>query len=146
MINSTRLFNSPKQTSVLLSIKPPFVELIFDRKKLYEFRKKIFSKDVDIIVVYATMPIGRVVGEFDVAGVIKGPIQQLWYSTQYGAGITRGDFMEYFSGSNFGYAIQIGEVRSYTIPFDPVEELGLSPPQSFAYIEEVSTISVPINS
>lgn len=136
MSNSTPLFSSPKQTRVLLSIKPPFVESIFDRTKLFEFRKRIFAKDVGIIVIYATMPIGRVVGEFDVTGVIKAPIQQLWNNTQEDAGLTRDAFMDYFSGRSFGYAIRIGEVRSYPVPFDPIEELGMNPPQSFAYIEE----------
>ncbi|OTQ00605.1 hypothetical protein B5S43_08290, partial [Gilliamella apicola] len=57
---------------VLLSIKPEFVEKILSGEKKYEFRKKLFKRQsVKTIVIYATMPIGKVVGEFDIDHVIS---------------------------------------------------------------------------
>ncbi|MDD8572078.1 ASCH domain-containing protein, partial [Escherichia coli] len=48
---------------VLLSIKPEYAESILSGKKKYEFRKNIFrNKNVDTIVIYATMPVGKVIG------------------------------------------------------------------------------------
>ena len=39
---------------VLLSIKPEFVQEIFTGKKKYEYRKAIFTRSVDKVVVYST--------------------------------------------------------------------------------------------
>ena len=51
---------------VLLSIKPEFVQEIFTGKKKYEYRKAIFTRSVDKVVVYSTKPVGMIVGEFTV--------------------------------------------------------------------------------
>ena len=49
---------------VLLSIKPHFAKLIFDREKRYEYRKALFKRDdVDGIVVYASSPTKQIIGE-----------------------------------------------------------------------------------
>ena len=50
---------------VLLSIKPEFVEKIFSGEKRFEYRKSIFKQqNIDTIVIYSTMPVGMIVGEF----------------------------------------------------------------------------------
>lgn len=50
---------------VLLSIKPEFVEKIFSGEKLYEYRKATFkNEDISSVVIYSTMPVGKIVGEF----------------------------------------------------------------------------------
>ena len=50
---------------VLLSIKPEFVEKIFDGSKKYEYRKVLPKRtDISVIVIYASAPVQRVVGEF----------------------------------------------------------------------------------
>ena len=52
---------------VLLSIKPEFVEKIFNGTKKYEFRKSIFkNKNIDTVVVYASSPWQYVIGEFKI--------------------------------------------------------------------------------
>lgn len=57
---------------VLLSIKPEFVKEIFNGNKKFEYRKAIFkNKDVKTIVIYATMPVGKIVGEFDIDYIIE---------------------------------------------------------------------------
>lgn len=51
---------------VLLSIKPEFVEKIFSGEKRFEYRKSIFKQqNIDTIVIYSTMPVGMIVGEFN---------------------------------------------------------------------------------
>jgi predicted transcriptional regulator len=133
--NLTQSLNSHKQTRVLLSIKPRFAKSILSGEKQYEFRKRIFARSVDVVVIYATMPIARVVGEFDIRSVIEAPILDLWLKTQRHAGIDKQYFLEYFSGKDIGYAIEVGQVREYTNPFHPREGFGVCPPQSFAYLD-----------
>ena len=56
---------------VLLSIKPEFVHEIFAGNKKYEYRKAIFTKNVNQVVVYSTKPEGMIVGEFTVETIIE---------------------------------------------------------------------------
>ena len=134
--NSTLSSGSRKRTRALLSIRPPFASAILRGDKRFEFRRSIFSSDVDIVVVYSTIPVGRVVAEFDVTRVLAASPDELWRSTQRYAGITRDEFRQYFRGKTLGYAIEIGEVRRYRRPFCPVQSLGVRPPQSFRYLGE----------
>ena len=124
------------QTSVLLSIKPEFVEKIFAGLKRYEFRRVIFkSKDVEKVVVYASHPVQRVVGEFEVGGILALNRSQLWRQTKRYSGIAKTYFDAYFADSETAYAIKIKDVKKYPRPF-ALEYLCPSarPPQSFMYL------------
>ena len=132
--NSQRYFPSRKQTHALLSIRPPYAEAIFRREKRFEFRRTIFRKAVDVVVVYITSPVCLVVGEFDVKEVLSDSVADLWNRTYSHAGIDRDLFFEYFAGCYVGYAISIGSVRRYPQPLDLAGSFGIRPPQSFVYI------------
>jgi predicted transcriptional regulator len=124
------------QTSVLLSIKPEFVEKIFSGLKRYEFRRVIFkSKNVSKVVVYASHPVQRVVGEFEVGGILALNQKQLWRQTKQYSGIAKAYFDEYFADKETAYAIKIKKAKRYEQPM-MLEYLCPSarPPQSFMYI------------
>lgn len=122
---------------VLLSIKPEFADKIFSGEKLYEYRKVCFSRrDIKTIVVYATQPVGRLVGEFDIEEVIEGSPDSVWNNTKYFSGITKSFFSRYFSGRELAYAIKIINARKYSESIDPNTAFdNFIPPQSFRYIE-----------
>lgn len=90
------------------------------------------------MVVYATAPVKQVVGEFDVRSIIGESLSSLWEQTKWFAGIEEDFFFSYFEGREHGYAIEVGEVRTYQSPFCPVEHFGVRPPQSFVYLDRVS--------
>ncbi|MHB1000394.1 MAG: ASCH domain-containing protein [Armatimonadota bacterium] len=136
MSNSAPSSNSQKWTKALLSIKPEFAYAILNGKKRYEFRRKIFSQPVDVVLIYATMPIGKIIAEFDVLSVISDSPKELWRQTNEFAGIDEDRFFQYFDGYECGYAIEIGNVRTYVNTICPIETFGILPPQSFAYIKE----------
>jgi predicted transcriptional regulator len=124
------------QTSVLLSIKPEFAEKIFSGLKRYEFRRVIFkSKNVSKVVVYASHPVQRVVGEFEVGGVLALSRHQLWLQTRQFSGIAKSYFDEYFADKETAYAIKIEGVKRYSQPMT-LEKLcpRTRPPQSFMYL------------
>lgn len=124
------------QTSVLLSIKPEFVEKIFAGLKRYEFRRVIFkSKSVKKVVVYASHPVQRVVGEFEVGFVLELERNQLWRRTRHFSGIAKTYFDKYFADKETGYAIKIERAKRYSKPMT-LEYLCPSarPPQSFMYL------------
>ena len=67
----------------LLSIKPEFVAEIIEGRKKFEYRKLVFTRsDVSSIVVYATKPYGKVVGEFEIAAILEESIDPLWDNTK----------------------------------------------------------------
>ena len=120
---------------VLLSIKPEYADRIFSGEKKYEFRRVIFtSREVTHVVVYASSPISRVIGEFEVIGILHDDVDAIWSKTSSLAGISESKFFDYFSNRGEGYAIQIGKTQKYEHSLSLEEEFGLTPPQSFAYL------------
>jgi predicted transcriptional regulator len=117
-----------------LSIRPPYAEAIFRGEKLFEFRRAIFRRAVDVVVVYTTSPTSLVVGEFDVSEIISESIEDLWSRTSRHAGINEELFFDYFRGRSIGYAIAIGKVRKYKRPLELADTFGIRAPQSFVYI------------
>lgn len=119
---------------VVLSIKPEFAEKIFKGTKKFEFRKSIFkNREVKTIIVYASFPVQKVIGEFDIEHIINDKLEELWELTHIHAGITEKYFYEYFQDKDSGFAIKIKEFRKYKIPKDLKEDFNLLPPQSFSY-------------
>jgi predicted transcriptional regulator len=123
---------------VLLSIKPEFAERIFDGTKRYEFRKAVYAnRAVQTVVVYVTQPVGRIVGEFDVDGIVEAAPECLWAETHAHAGITRDFFDTYFEGRGRAFAIQVGEVRRYDTPLVPGDVIAnFTAPQSYMYVDD----------
>jgi predicted transcriptional regulator len=117
-----------------LSIRPQYAEAIFRGEKRFEFRRAIFRRKVDVVVVYITSPVCRVAGEFEVEEIICDSVGALWNRTRGSAGIERERFFEYFSGRRAGYAIAIGAVRSYPRPLDLSLAFGVRAPQCFLYL------------
>jgi predicted transcriptional regulator len=95
---------------------------------------------VATVVVYTTSPVSRVIGEFDVKGIMTDTIEGLWNRTKHCAGIDRERFFGYFAGCEVGHAIAIGPVRRYRRPLDLLSSFGLRPPQSFAYLISEPTV------
>ena len=120
---------------VLLSIKPEFAKLIFDGTKKFEFRKTIFkNKNIKTVVVYASSPLQKVIGEFEIEDIINDNLDLLWEKTKEHAGIDRAYFDQYFAAKNEGYAIKIKTVTKYEKYQSLKDDFNLTPPQSFLYL------------
>lgn len=120
---------------VLLSIKPEFAEKILSGEKRYEFRRAIFKNpQVRVIVVYASAPVQKVVGEFTISEILYDEVDSLWRRTRKHSGITEDLFYRYFENKDRGYALKIRGVKRYRTPFCPRQHFGLFPPQSYAYL------------
>jgi predicted transcriptional regulator len=125
----------PRRRQALLSIRPEFADAIFKGTKKFEFRRSTFKRDVDVVVVYVTSPIQRVIGEFDVKSVLREQVCTLWSKTAPVAGIDEERFMGYFDGLSHGYALEIGKTRLYEEPLLLGTHFGVHPPQSFMYLD-----------
>lgn len=118
---------------VILSIRPEYAAKILDGSKRYEFRRHLWKKDVESIVIYSTSPESMVVGEAKIRGIIALPPLELWRETREFAGISYRGFRRYFRGVDMAYAVALFDPVTYRIPRS-IKETGMArPPQSFAY-------------
>ncbi len=119
---------------VVLSIKPEYAFKIFDGTKKFEFRKSIFkNENIKTIIVYASSPVQKVIGEFDFDEVLNYDLSTLWDLTQEHSGISKEFYYDYFANKDEGFAIKIKKTRKYRNPKCLREDFNLTPPQSFAY-------------
>lgn len=121
---------------ILLSIKPEYANKILTGEKKFEFRKVGFShNNIEAVVIYATKPIGKVIGEFTVTQVHQDQPSKIWELTKKHAGIDKNFFDDYYQDKQLAYAIGVGKVIRYENPIT-LEELkpGLTAPQSFRYL------------
>jgi len=123
--------------NVLLSIKPEFGDKILDGEKHYEFRKTGFRNPdvVDVIIMYASAPVQKVIGYFTIGEVIESCPETLWERFGAESGLRKERFMNYFGGCSNGYAIEIDESHRLSTPIDPRKHSDeFSPPVSFQYV------------
>lgn len=121
---------------ILLSIKPEYVEKLFAGSKKYEFRRRCCKKQVSKIVIYATYPLMKVVGEMEVNRILKDSPICLWEKTQEYAGISKDSFFRYFHGCTVAYGYEIKCAKRYNVAKDLSEYGVTSAPQSFIYLCE----------
>lgn len=109
--------------------------MILNGKKRYEFRRVIFKlQSVTGVVLYASSPIRRVVGEFEIDGILSLGVAELWARTKEHSGIDRDSYESYFAGRRMGYAIKIKNVKRYP-EYKEIREFNIRhTPQSFTYI------------
>jgi predicted transcriptional regulator len=120
----------------LMSLRPQFAALIFQGKKLYEFRRRSVSlKEGDVVLVYESSPKSRVTGQFRVGNVIYGkPSTLLQLETRRE---TRRLCADYLAGSKKAAAIEIINPIQWKDAFSlKLLCCKISPPQSYIFIRE----------
>ncbi len=125
--------------NVLLSIKPKYVEEIFKGNKKYEFRKLVFRRRGarDVVYIYSTSPVKKIVGAFTIETIIEDHPKVLWDRFKDFSGIIEEEFFGYFGDNEKGFAIEIGEIEIFERPTDPRFFIpDFVPPQSFCYMNE----------
>ena len=119
----------------LLSIKPEFANQIFAGTKRYEFRRAVFKReDIEGVLVYASSPVQRVIGEFQIEEIIVDDLESVWRRTQKYAGISRDYYMSYFGGRDRAYAIKVSAPRLFQRKRKLSYYHVASAPQSFVYV------------
>ena len=122
--------------NAILSIKPQFVAEIIAGRKRYEFRKKGFKQDVKTIFVYASSPVCRIVGEFELGAILEGTPEYVWALTADRSGISKSFYDQYFRSHAFSYALEIKSFKRYKTPINPYTAIkDFHAPQSFCYTD-----------
>jgi len=121
---------------VLLSIKPEYANKIFSGEKKFEFRKRVFKNlEVQTVVVYSTMPVGKIIGEFSIKNIHQDSPSIIWQKTKNFSGIDEIFFNEYYDGRDTAVAIEVHNPILYKEPINPKEKFtNFTAPQSFMYL------------
>jgi len=128
-------------TQILLSVKPKYAEMILNGTKTIEFRRKIWKdRSVDTVLLYASSPVCKVLGEFVIGSIWHFDALRLWEvcgESEVKTGVSFEYFLEYFRGQGDGYGIQTDIVKRYSTP-KTLAEFGIDrAPQNFCYLPHV---------
>ena len=124
---------------VLVSIKPEFVDKIFDGSKKIELRKvSPNSMPGDLMIVYSTFPEKAIVGICRIQEVIKSTPQEIWDRHSEILGIDEHRYFDYYSQATKAVGIVIESTRRLKskIPLKNIKQQlpSFAPPQTFKYM------------
>lgn len=121
--------------NMLISIKPEYVENIFNGSKKYEYRKIRCKQDIDKIIIYSTYPIMKVVGEAKVEKILEDSPDRIWEKTKKYSGIDLNFYQKYFKDRSKAIAYKLTNIKKYDNPKE-LSSYGIkAAPQSFVYIQ-----------
>ena len=121
-------------STVLMSIKPEYVNKIFSGEKKYEYRKRICKEKIDRIIVYSTFPIQKVVGELKIKQVLYDKKNNIWNKTNRYGGITKNKYDKYYENCDYAVAYEIEKAILYDKQKDLKDFNVRTAPQSYVYI------------
>ena len=127
---------------VLISIKPKYVKKIISKEKKYEFRKNIFKKNVDTIIIYSTSPEKKIEAYFKLNEIIKDTPKNLWKRFSKEGGISEEEFFEYFKDKDEGYALKIDDLKILDESIDTDEIKDFKAPQNYFYVNKEELLSM----
>lgn len=126
--------------NILFSIKPKYVKHIKEGTKKFEFRRRIFKKEIENVIVYSSAPDQLIAGYFKYSGFLQGTPLEIWSKCKNYAEISEVDFFEYFKDSSIAFAIKIDDFICLDTKHRPQDVVdGFVPPQSFRYIEDLDS-------
>ena len=103
------------KNKVLMPIKPKYANQILDGTKKFEYRKsKIRKNNVHSIIIYATAPVKKVIGEVEILDIIEDTPENIWNQTHEHGGIAKEDYDKYFKGKNIAVAYVLGKTKRYS--------------------------------
>jgi predicted transcriptional regulator len=120
------------ENEAIISIHPRYADAILAGAKTIELRRRIPSLALGTrLWIYATLPVGAVVGMVTVERIVRGEPEQIWIEFGDQAGIDRLDYDAYFSGADEAVGlilvnaqrsieqVAIGKLRSLRQGFHP---------------------------
>lgn len=126
-------------SNILLSIKERYVKKIITGEKTAEIRREFAPrKHVSRVYVYVPSPCMEVIGYFDIQGINRLPIDELWAASGKESALLQEEFYQYLNGKNEGVAIHFNDFNllKNSISLRSMKALipNFHPPQSFIYI------------
>ncbi len=120
------------RTLAMIALRPQYWEMYKDGSKIWELRKDTHSpRGVDGLVIYATAPVSRIVGEVDLVSAHVGDVDDVWDVVKGGCGITREQYDLYYQDQETAIAYRLGNVWEYSPSLDARRA-----PQGYKYLRQ----------
>jgi predicted transcriptional regulator len=128
-------------TTLLISIKPEFAELIFGGTKTVELRRtRPRIARGDRVVLYVSFPERILRGTAIATQVVEASPADLWKKIGHLSGINRSKFFAYFEGASYGYGIVLDAVQQLSRPWSLAQLRrtipDFHPPQIYRYFTD----------
>ena len=130
-------------TDILMSIKPPYVDMLVSGCKTVEIRKRAVRAPAGArIWIYATNPRRQVVASARLEAVAVEAPDEIWRSFGDRAGIDRREFDAYVGGARLVSALTLTEIIELDAPLCPRGETpAFRPPQSYAFLRNTELLA-----
>jgi predicted transcriptional regulator len=130
--------------TIALSIAPRWVEMILDKRKTFELRRRGPSPRYvgARMLIYATKPWSSLVAICVVKEIRISSPKSLWAEVGEKTGCTFAQFQAYFTGTLQGVAIEMNDVRRIeVVPLASLtNEFNWRPPVSWCRVPEASKL------
>ncbi|WP_349369955.1 ASCH domain-containing protein [Salinarimonas sp.] len=132
---------------VLFSIHPIYADAILSGRKHVEVRRRYPLRETvgGTMFIYATKPIGAIIGTARIAGVEILGVDRLL--ERYGDAILidKSALVNYLSPSQTAFAIRLEQPCRMPVPIEREQLLlrGITPPQAFMYLPRELSHSLP---
>jgi predicted transcriptional regulator len=130
---------STSKRSVLMSVRPRYIEKILSGEKTVELRRRF--PDTSMMgaqaFLYSSSPTCAVVAQAVIGDVKKLSVAYIWRKFGAAACISKEDFQAYFEGLDEGVVIILDDVLALKEKVGVAElreEYGIVPPQSYRYL------------
>lgn len=118
----------------IISIHPRYANAILDGQKTIELRRRIPAIPIGTkLWIYATLPVGAVIGVATVDHIFRGAPSDIWMKYGDRAKISRAEFDSYFTGVTEAIAVSLTNAKRNPdlVAIDQLRQLreGFHPPQ-----------------
>ena len=130
-------------TDILMSVKPPYVDMLVSGCKTVEIRKRAVRAPAGArIWIYATSPRRQVVASARLQGVALEAPDEIWHAFGDRVGIDRREFDAYVGDAELVAALTLTEVTELDAPLCARSEVpAFHPPQSYAFLHDAELLA-----
>lgn len=125
-----------KTETIIISASPKVVKELFDNpEKDVLFYKNTPVNKVSRVIVYATAPVQKVVGEFDLELIDKGAVSTNWKKYSKRSVLSKKDYDVYYTGKDQAHAMVSSKAYKYRKP-KALSDYNMSKgPSGFQYLK-----------
>jgi predicted transcriptional regulator len=128
--------------AMLLSVRPRYAESILAGTKRAEIRRQRPSvRPGTPLIIYATKPLGAVIGTANIDRVCEGTPADLWDQYHQQMGVTHEEFGRYLGEIPTAYLLLLRDARRLVSPLtldEMRESADFQPPRSYRYINHTT--------
>lgn len=130
----------------IISIRPKYAEAILRGSKTVELRRRIPKiENGTRLWIYATLPLGAVIGTAIVHEVIRGTPEEIWNLFHTEADVDKDSFDAYYSGAQVALGLMLrNAARCRATSIDQLRKVrcGFHPPQVLARLSNKETLKL----